>query len=95
MVPREKTEEKVGISGIPSFCTPAENGDKVCFDKVHSLLKSHVVQMLYQGKDVAIILSSMTDAVLVEPVELTDEVNRAFALRMHSHFMKKHSTVIS
>ena len=70
--PREKTEEKVGIQGIPSFCTPAENGDKARFDKVRNLLKSHVVQNLYQGKDVAPILSSLTDAVLAEPQELSD-----------------------
>ena len=34
--PREGTEEKVGIPGIPYFCTPAENGDKARFDKVQS-----------------------------------------------------------
>ena len=77
--PKEKTiEEKTGIPGIPSFCTPAENGDKARFDKVRSLLKSHVVQNLYRGKDVAIILSSMTDAVLAEPQELStaDEASK-------------------
>ena len=45
--PRERTEEKVGIPGIPSFCTPAENGDKARFDKVRNKLASHVVQTLY------------------------------------------------
>ena len=69
--PRERTEEKVGIPGIPSFCTPAENGDKARFDKVRSKLASHVVQNLYQGKDLAPILLSLTDAVLTEPVELS------------------------
>ena len=39
--PKEKasTEEKTSIPGIPSFCTPAENGDKALFKKVRSLLK--------------------------------------------------------
>lgn len=69
--PREKTEEKVGIPGIPSFCTPAENGDQARFDKVRNKLASHVVQNLYQGKDLSPILLLLTDAVLTEPVELT------------------------
>lgn len=53
-------------------------GNKARFDKVRSLLKSHVVQNLYRGKDVAIILSSMTDAVLAEPQELStaDEASK-------------------
>jgi len=71
--PRERTEEKVGIPGIPSFCTPAENGDKARFDKVRSKLASHVVQNLYQGKDLSPILLSLTDAVLAEPIELSTE----------------------
>ena len=67
--PKEKaTEEKTGIPGIPMFCTPAENGNKAHFDKMCSLLKSHVVQNLYRGKDVAIILSLTT-----EPQELSTE----------------------
>ena len=76
--PREKTEEKVGIPGIPSLCTPAENGDQARFDKVRSKLASHVVQNLYQGKDLSPILLSLTDAVLTEPVELTtaDETSK-------------------
>jgi hypothetical protein len=69
--PRERTEEKVGIPGIPSFCTPAENGDKARFDKVRSKLDSHVKQNLHQGKDLAPILLSLIDAVLAKPVELT------------------------
>ena len=54
--PREKTKEKMGIQGIPSFCTPADNGDKARFNKARNLLKSHVVQNFYQGKDVTTIL---------------------------------------
>lgn len=70
--PKEKSiEEKTGISGIPWFCTPAENGDKASFDKVRSFLKSHVGHNLYRGKDVTIILLAMTDAVLAKSQELS------------------------
>jgi len=66
-------EHRSGIQDIPLFCTPAENGNKACFDKVQSLLMSPIVQTLYRGSDMVSILASLKDAILPEPVELSDK----------------------
>ena len=62
--------EAGGIEGIPLFCTPAENGDKARFDKVRSLLKSHIVQTLYLGTNIMGILMNLEDVMIPEPVDL-------------------------
>jgi len=33
------------------FSTPAENGDKAGYDKIHAQLASHVIQTLFRGTD--------------------------------------------